>query len=376
MASELRATTATVDLGAIRHNAEVFRRVVSEDAAVMAVVKANGYGHGAVDCARAALAGGATWLGVATVEEGVELRDAGLTVPILVLGASNQRQTERAAEAHIDVTVTDRTDWEWAAEAGERSGTMARVHLKVDTGMGRLGVRPDAVASEWLPRLTTGRTVWQGLMSHLADSDAPSPERTRGQLSVFLDVIEAIRQAGAALPPMLHLANSAAALRFPGTHFTMVRVGIGLYGGLDVPEAAALRPAMMVESAVTLVKRVPSGSLIGYGGTFEAPRECTIATVPMGYADGYRRALSNRAEVLIRGHRCPVVGRVSMDQITVMVPDELVVQIGDPVVLLGSSGSEQVTVHELASWADTISYEILTGISARVPRRLIPAQLP
>lgn len=366
--ANLRATTASVNLGAIRDNVRFFRRLVGDQVGVMAVVKADGYGHGAVECARAAVRGGAEWLGVAQAEEGVELREAGLSVPILILGPSNAEQTMLAVAHDLDLVVTSENGWNALVDAQKISGRRPRVHLKVDTGMGRVGVRPDSVVSEWIPRLTAGIAEFQGLMSHLAASDEREVDTTRGQLHVFLDVIEAIRASGVPLPPVLHLANSAAALRFPGTHFTLVRVGIGMYGALDIPEAGALHPAMEMWSEVSLVKRVPAGTAIGYGGTFVTDRDSTIATIPVGYADGYRRAFSNRATVLLAGVRCPVVGRVSMDQITVLVPEGVSVKVGDRVVLMGSYAPQTVSVHDWARWADTISYEVLTGISGRVRR--------
>ncbi len=371
MTADLRATKATINLSAIAHNVGVFRERLHPGAAMMAVVKANGYGHGAIPTARAAIGAGANWLGVAVAEEGRELRRAGIAVPVLVLGSSNPQQMELAIEEDLDVTISDLSAWQSAVDCGERLGKKPRVHLKVDTGMGRLGVASASVVTEWAPRLSDGRVVWQGLMSHLADSDGPEDETTRAQLSQFLDVIESLRASEYTLPPILHLANSAAALRYPGTHFGMVRIGIGLYGAVQYPGSPPLEPALSWETSVTLVKRVAQGTRIGYGGTFAAPSDCTIATLAIGYADGFRRSLSNRAEVLIHGHRCPVAGRVSMDQTTVMVPDGVAVQAGDRAILIGEDGGSAITVHEVAVWADTIAYEILTGISDRVARRYL-----
>lgn len=368
MAADLRATAAYINLDAIKTNVELFREAVGPAVDVMAVVKADGYGHGAVRVAEVAVGAGATWLGVAVAEEGAVLREAGLTVPILVLGASNRQQAQLGVQWGLDLVISEPESLQWIVDAARPLGAIPRVHLKVDTGMGRLGVAPESVVSEWVPRLTSGEVRWQGLMSHLADSDGPTVDRTKGQLSAFLDLVEALRVQGIDPPPSLHIANSAATLRYPGTHLTMVRVGVGLYGALDIPEAHGLAPAMRVESVVVLVKRVPRGALIGYGGTYRAPHECTIATIPIGYADGYRRAFSNVAEVLIHGRRCAVAGRVSMDQVTVVVPDDVTVSLGDRVVLLGEQGGQSISIRDWAGWADTITYEMLTGISGRVPR--------
>lgn len=371
MLEDKRGTEVWIDLEAIAANTRLFREVVGPHVAVMAVVKADGYGHGALPVARAAMEAGAGALGVATVREGLILRAGGIDAPILVLGAVNADEADAAVGANLDVTVFDEGWWEALVRSAKRLGRRVRVHLKVDTGMGRLGVPPEEAVKVWLPRIVNQPLVdWQGLMSHLACSDLPDLETTRQQLSRFLDVIEAIRASGVDLPPDIHLANTAGTLRFPGTHFTMVRVGLGLYGAVPYAAAPALTPALTWVSRVTQVKRVPAGFALGYHHTYSPSMDATIATVAVGYADGYRRALSNRAEVLIHGHRCPVVGRISMDQLTVRVPDGAAVQPGDVVVLAGRDGRAEVAMEELAEWADTINYEMLTGISARVPRRL------
>ncbi len=370
MVEDNRGTEVWVDLEAVAANTRLFRGLVGPQGRVMAVVKADGYGHGALPVARAALEAGAVALGVATVREGQLLRADGVDAPVLVLGAVNADEVGAAIEANLDVTVFDDGCWEALVRSAESSGRRVRVHLKVDTGMGRLGVTPEDAVKVWVPRIVNQpRVAWQGLMSHLACSDSPDPAPTRQQLSRFLDVIEAIRASGAELPPDIHLANTSGTLRFPGAHFTMVRVGLGLYGAIPYAEAPALTPALTWVSRVTQVKRVPAGFAIGYHHTYRTTTAETIATVAVGYADGYRRALSNRAEVVIQGHRCPVVGRVSMDQLTVRVPEEAAVRPGDVVVLAGRDGEAAVSIEELADWADTINYEILTGITARVPRR-------
>lgn len=369
MMEDKRGTEVWIDPEAVRANTRLFRDVVGSQVKVMAVVKADGYGHGALRVARAALEAGAGALGVATVLEGRALRDGGIDAPILVLGAVNAGEAEAALEMNLDVTVFHDAWWEALVRAAERLGRRVRVHLKVDTGMGRLGVTPAEALQIWVPRIVNHPLVkWQGLMSHLACSDVPDTLPTRQQLRQFLDVIEAIRASKTALPPDIHVANTAATLRFPGTHFTMVRVGLGLYGAVPYAGAPALTPALTWVSRVTQVKRVTPGFAIGYHHTYRAEADETIATVAVGYADGYRRALSNRAEVLIHGRRCPVVGRISMDQLTVRVPEGLAVQPGDVVVLAGRDGAAEVAMEELADWADTISYEMLTSISARVPR--------
>ncbi|MDA8194049.1 MAG: alanine racemase [Thermaerobacter sp.] len=366
--SRVRPTEAEIDLAAIAHNVRHVRSVVGDGVAVMAVVKADGYGHGAVPVARAALRAGATWLGVATPEEGAALRAAGIVGPILVLGPVVLEQIEWALYHRLDVILFDPGAVEAAVAAARRFQRPLGVHLKIDTGMGRVGLLADRFDASWIDRLNRPEILWRGVMSHLAESDAPSPDPTREQLARFLDILEFIRTRRA-LPEWLHLANSAAALRYPGTHFNLVRFGIGLYGAKPFPAANGLRPALTLRSRVVFVKRVPAGFFVGYGRTYQTPAECWLAAVPIGYADGYRRGLSGQAEVLIRGRRYPVAGRISMDQLTVAVPASHEVAVGDTVTLIGPDGSEAVTAEELAEKAGTISYEIFTGISQRVPRR-------
>lgn len=367
---------AEVDLAAILHNAREIRRRLGPRVALMGVVKANAYGHGAVAVARLLKEAGIEWLGVATAEEGAELREAGVTGPILVLGPSNREEMHLALTQSLDLTLVDEMGWHHLLEVCQNLSRPARVHLKVDTGMGRVGVAPDSVVSEWAPRLSAGVVRWQGLMSHLAESDAEDSSFTRHQLGTFLDVIEGLRQAKQALPPELHLANSAAALKYPGTHFTLVRVGIGLYGTEPWAPAFGLRPAMRLISRVTMVKRVKSGQSIGYGRTYVASRPTVIATVAVGYADGFPRSASNVGWMLLRGRRCPVVGRVSMDQTTIAVPDDVPVQPGDAVTLMGREGGEEIGARDWAAWSNTISYEVLTRIGPRVPRRYLGAGTP
>lgn len=368
--ADARGTVAVINLGAIAANVKLFLGRLMPGTELMAVVKADAYGHGAVPVAKTALSAGAGWLGVATAEEGLALRSEGIDAPILILGASNPEQVRLAVQHHLDLTVFEPLAWEnvlyWASALNET----ARVHLKVDTGMGRLGVRPDSVVTEWSQKLSDPRVVFQGLMSHLAASDMDL-EYTAQQLEIFLDVIEQMRQRNSSVPPTIHLANSAATLRFPGTHFNLVRVGIGLYGACPYPKSPRLASVMEITAPVTMVKRVPPHTFIGYGKTYQTTAWSTVATLGIGYADGYRRAFSNRAWALLHGRRCLVVGRISMDQTTLVVPDDMPVAVGDSVVLLGSDGEDQITADDWGQWADTISYEVLTGISGRIPRRYI-----
>ncbi len=364
----MRPTKVIVHLDNIADNVRLIISRLTPETQLMAVVKANGYGHGAVAVAQTALTSGAVWLGVAMAEEGVALREAGIAAPILILGQSWDGQITQAIEHNIDLTVFDMVTFDKIAGEAERLRKDAWVHIKIDTGMGRVGMPVSEWNDVWWHRMRhTPRIKWRGLMTHFAESDAEDSTFTRWQLQNFLDVIESIRRRGP-LPPLIHAANSCAALKYPGAHFNLVRVGIALYGGLDEPE---LKPGLTWESRVVYLKKVPAGMPIGYGRTYLTAEAMKIAAVPVGYADGYRRQWSNRASVIIGGNCYPVVGRVSMDQLSVGLPLSAPVRVGDRVTLLGSDGPGAIRATDLARWAQTISYEIFTGIGSRVVREWV-----
>jgi alanine racemase len=349
---------ARVDLAAIERNCRVLDRAAG-DALLCAVVKCDGYGHGAVAAARAALAGGAVWLGVATANEAAELRDAGLAGPrIIVLGALSPEELDVALEARADVVAWSE---EFVAGVEARGGAPGRVHVKLDTGMGRLGTRDPAEADAILARLDRPA----GLMTHFATADDRSDPFMAEQLERFRAWALPHKERDPAL--VLHAANSAATLRDAGTHFDLVRCGVAIYGldpfGGD-PLEHDLTPALRWQSYVAAVKPIEPGQSAGYGRRFVAERRTTIATIPVGYGDGYRRALTDNADVLIGGRRYPVVGTVSMDNITVDLGPETDVRVGDEVVLIG----DELTAEEMARRLDTINYEITCGIGPRVPR--------
>ncbi len=364
----LRAAWAETDLDAIRDNVRGLRGLLAPGTRLMAVVKADAYGHGAVEVARAATESGAWGLGVATVDEGIELRRAGLGVPVLLLGPTSPEEAERAVAHDLTVTVFRAEGARAVSRAAGQAGRLGRIHLKVDTGMGRLGVRPEeavALAGEIgaLPHV-----VLEGCFTHLATADEADLGPARDQLRAFRAVLEALGRAGPA-PGLRHAANSAAALCLPEAHLDLVRCGIAVYGIAPAPHLAArvpLRPAMRLCARVVHTKRVPAGTPVGYGRIYRAPRETTIATVPAGYADGYPRLASGAAHVVIRGRRLPLAGRVSMDQLTVDAGDAPV-DVGDEVELWGGT----LPVDEVAAAAQTISYEVLARVSRRVPRVFI-----
>jgi alanine racemase len=328
----------------------------------MAVVKADAYGHGDVAVATAALEAGATWLGVALVEEGIRLREAGIQAPVLVLTELPPGSEKEALAGSLTPTLYTDRGLGAAEQAARALGRRLRVHLKVDTGMHRVGLPPDR-AVPFAGAVEAAGLEIEGVWTHFALADVPEDPMTHRQLQRFEEVLAELAAAGIH-PRLHHAANSAAVLAFPASHLDLVRVGIAMYGvapGSALEGAADLRPAMSFRSRVALVKRVPAGEGISYGLRYAPDRDARVATVPVGYADGYLRALSNVGRVLIRGRRYPVAGTVTMDQLMVDCGDDAV-EVGDEVVLFGEQEEE------VARWAGTIGYEIVCRVSERVPR--------
>jgi alanine racemase len=366
---QVRPTTAVVDLQALRRNFDVVRSRLAPDAGVLAAVKGDAYGHGAVACARALEAAGCHWFGVALVEEGKELRAAGIEHPILCLGGTGPAGAEEAIRHRLTPLVSDLEEAERIDRAAGDRKEPYGIHIKVDTGMGRLGV----ALPHWehfLDRLAGLRWVRvDGICSHLAESEELDPVFTEEQGRRFLEAVRAARQRGFR-PALLHLANSGAILQHPRFHFDLVRPGLLLYGyDPRGPSDVALEPVLSLKTQVLLVRDLPEGVGVSYGRRWVTPGASRIATLPVGYADGYPRSLSDKAEVLIHGHRAPVRGAVCMDLVMIDVTNvPATVEVGDEVVLLGAQGEQRITAWDLAGWAGTIPYEILAGISARVPR--------
>ncbi len=370
----LRPTWAEIDPNAFRRNLTALAGVLAPGVRMIVVLKADGYGHGAVPLARAAAAlpGLPLWgFGVSSVEEGQALREAGLKTPVLILGSLFPFDAFEVALRH-DLTPTVASLA--AAQALERTaGALKRraaAHVKIDTGMGRIGVSPKAAAQTLEAVLKSPSLRLEGVYTHLAQAD--SAEVTRNQLDLFEQAVAPLR-AGQ-VPFLAHVANSAAVLRHPRAHLDAVRPGLALYGicpSEDLRSRADLSPVMAWKTRVVFLKTVQPGTPVSYGGTFRFEKAARVATLPVGYADGYRRSLSNKGQVLVRGRRCPVVGRVTMDQILVDVTQVPGVDVGDEAVLLGAQGRDRISAEELARWADTIPYEIVCGVSARVPRVLL-----
>ncbi len=370
----LSRTWAEIDLDAIAQNVKLLSSRLRPGVQMMAVVKADGYGHGALEAAHTALAAGATWLGVAMLDEGLALRRAGIAAPMLVLGYTAPWIVSEAVAAGVSFTVYHGDVLEAASEAAQTLGQRARVHVKVDTGMGRIGL-PPAEAIEFCRRAAElPGVLLEGVFTHFATADAADKAYAQEQLGRLTQVLNALEQEGIRVP-VRHAANSAAIMDMPRTHLDLVRAGIAMYGlqpSGELSHPLPLVPAMSWKTRVVHVKTVPAGSFISYGCTFSADSERRIATLPVGYADGYSRSWSNRGQVLLAGQRAPVVGRVCMDQLMVDVTDlaaaGLRVGIGDEAVLLGRQEREAITADELAAGLATISYEIVCLVGKRVPR--------
>lgn len=364
----MRAARAEVDLAAIAENVRTLAALV-HPAEICAVVKADGYGHGAIAVSEAALAAGASWLGVALVEEGAVLRKAGIAAPILLL--SQPRTQDVVAAVNYDLRLTTyTTEGIDALAAAGRSDSPVRAHLKIDTGMNRVGARPSD-ALRLAKEIARHDTVeLEAVYTHCAVADEPDNPFTDTQLDRFDDVLAELEAAGLR-PPMVHAANSAAAIAHPRSRHDLVRVGIAVYGIAPAPELAgrvALRPAMSLAAEVSMVKRVGAGEGVSYGLRHRFERDTTVVTVPIGYADGVPRGLALRGgEVLIGGVRRPITGVVTMDQLMVDVGDAEVA-VGDEVVLIGRQGDVEILADEWAARMDTIAYEVVCGIGPRVPR--------
>jgi alanine racemase len=338
-------------------------------AEVMPIVKANAYGHGLIEVARHLVARGARRLGVAFLEEAVALREAGITLPILVMGGILGTQIPVFLRHGLTLTASSIDKLRQIDEAARDLGVTAKVHLKIDTGMERIGVHYYNAAGLLERAAGCRHAVVEGIYSHFANADAADLGSARLQLARFLEVLQWYDKHGVPIP-LRHIANSGAILQLRESHLDLVRPGILLYGvypSAEVRHTIAVRPALAWKSRVVYFKVVPPGHPVSYGSTWQSDHPVRVVTIPVGYGDGYFRALSNVAQVIIRGKKYPVVGRVCMDQIMVNIEWETAYN-GDEVVLLGADGGQRITCEDLAGWAGTIPYEVLTNINTRVPR--------
>lgn len=374
MSGLFRQNQVTIDLGAIRHNYLLMKSRVGETVRVMAVVKANAYGHGIVQVARTIEAAGGCDLAVAIPEEGIQLREAGIRANILVLGAATEVAAEASIQNNLTLTVFEPDMVAVLEEAAARLGKPALVHIKLDTGMNRIGLRTGgeadalAIALQQAPHVRV-----TGIYTHFADADNPGQN---GGINMYTQKqLEAFRALKAHFDPAIpaHASNSAMSLVSPEADFSMIREGISLYGYPPVKTDLSFRPALRWEAEVVYVKDIAAGESVGYGCTYTAERPMRIATVAVGYGDGYHRAASNRGQMLVGDKRVDIVGRICMDQTMVDVSGVDGVAVGSQAVLIGTQGEERIGADELAAWAGTISYEVLLAITDRVPRSYLPA---
>ncbi len=364
----MRNTRAIVSLEAIRHNVRELKKLAG-DAGLMAVVKADGYGHGAGETAKAALSAGASFLCVATMEEGISLRDAGIQAPILVMGALSESDCAQCVDFDMSACVFLPEQVKAMQQAALKTQKKAFAHLKIDSGFHRIGVCGQALDAILDTFAANDRVLMQGIFTHFATADMSDDSFVHQQLARFEAELAKVRSRG--FNPFVHVSNSAATMRHGKLAGDMVRMGIAMYGCLpseEMPLAFTPKPALRWVSEISAINRLKPGETVGYGRTFTAQRNSVIATIPVGYADGYARIYGGRASVLIHGKRCPVIGRVCMDQTMVDITELSDPKLRDEVVLLGNQGNETILAGELAGLMNSIDYEVLVKISHRVPR--------
>lgn len=372
---------AEIDLGAIAHNVRELRRITNPKAKLLIAVKADGYGHGAVRVARTALENGADQLGVARLEEGVALRDSGIGAPVLVLGYAPPEQASMLLDYQLTPTLYNLEHARKISAAVAKHRRRLKFHIKVDSGMGRLGVpcralrletdAQEQVVEEIRAMANLAALDLSGLFTHFATADHADKAFAQLQFSRFQELLSELETKGLTVP-VRHAANSGAIIEMPETHLDLVRAGISVYGLYPSPEVDQhridLHPALQLKTRIIHLKRVPAGTLISYGGTYETPGPTKIATLPVGYGDGFNRRLSNRGRALVRGIRAPIVGRVCMDLTMLDVGHIQGVAVDDEVVLIGRQGDAFIPADEIADLLDTINYEVVTTLMARVPR--------
>lgn len=374
---------AEIDLKAIAHNIQELRRITDPNAKLMAVVKADGYGHGAIEVAQCALQNGAEILGVARIEEGIQIRKAGIQAPILIFGYTLPQLAAMLLEYNLIQSVHTYLAARNLSSAIASLGKKIKIHLKVDTGMGRLGLLPNNfqsknsiginadVVEETLAIADLEGLELEGIFTHFATADSADKSFAENQLNLFMNYLNRLRKAGLE-PSVKHAANSAALIDMPHSHLDMVRPGIAIYGLNPSDEVinkqVSLKPAMTLKARIIQLKKVPAGFTVSYGMTYKTPKPTTVATVSVGYADGLNRLLSSRGQMLVHGQRAPIIGRVCMDLTMLDVGHINRAQIGDEVVIFGQQRNGTLSVDEMATLLDTINYEIVTSITARVPR--------
>ncbi|MFH2066355.1 MAG: alanine racemase [Pseudomonadota bacterium] len=377
-------TRAEIHLDAIAHNLQELRRITSPESSIMAVVKADGYGHGAMEIAKTALNKGATALGVARLNEGIKLRESGIDKPILIFGYTPPNDTDKLLYYNLTQTIGYPELAELYSHAAGKQGAALKVHLKIDSGMGRLGFLIDPLSAEnqenmysrMIQKISSiirlPHLIIEGIYTHFASADHRDKTIAIRQFELFRNLLDQLSRTTSFQAKIYHAANSAAIIDMPETHMNMVRAGIALYGLYPSQEMDRekinLRPVMELKTNIQHLKKVPKGFPVSYGGTWKAPKQTTIATIPLGYADGYSRLLSSKGFMLVCGKKAPVVGRVCMDLIMLDVGEIPEVCVNDEVVVFGKQNAASIAVDEIAETLGTINYEIVSTISSRVPR--------
>lgn len=364
-----RPTYAEIDLNKLRSNVRKIKSELSSSVKMMAIVKANAYGHGSVEVARAASMAGADYFGVASLGEALELRSSSIGAPILILSETHHAHIERVIDAGITQTVYTPELAQLLSDMSSHKGVKAKVHVKIDTGMSRVGVLPDK-AEDLIERIASLPSLeLEGIFTHFAKADDRESGFTLEQFEIFKRITSSLRAKGIK-PPILHAANSAAMVNFPATRLDMVRIGIMMYGLKPLEQNGScpeLEPVLSFKSKVLYIKEVPENTPVSYGASYFTSKSSRIATLPVGYADGLSRGLSNKGSVLIRGKKYPIAGNVTMDMTMVDVGSDKI-ETGDEAVIIGADGNESITATDLAKLDGTINYEVVCGIGKRVPR--------
>ena len=390
--TENRATFAEINLDSFRHNLHSIKSLIGPDVGTMAIIKADAYGHGAIQCAHAAIKEQVDYIGVGIIQEGIELRENGITSPILILGGIYPNEIEDLIKYNLSTSLSSSVIASAISKKAEQANKSVGVHIKIDTGMGRLGIQPEDFLSLLNNVITCKNLKIDGLFTHFSSADEEDPETTHHQISIFLNVLKKLRTTNFSKMTneidhiLFHSANTAGLLRFPESRFDLVRPGISLFGSFPSPTVASvfdsltnenkatkLRPVMNWKTKIIQIQTLRKGVPISYGGRYVTKNDRTlIATIPVGYADGLSRQLSNNMELLVKETRVKQVGTICMDMCLIDVTSLPDVKMGDEVVIFGSQGNGQIKVEELATKADTIPYEILCGVGKRVPRIYIP----
>ncbi len=365
----LRPAYLEVNLSALACNIKHIKKRLGKDVELMAIVKADGYGHGAYEVAKVALGNGAGSLGVAILEEGIELREKGIKAPIVNLFPEPPERAENVVKYDLDQVITDLEFVKSLSSEAKRQNKCSHVFIEIDTGLGRYGVPPQETIEIVRKIKELGNVRLKGIFSQFSTADQRKKDFAFHQLSLFKNTLDELESFSNHIP-IKSIANSGAVLDLPASYFNHVRVGhllYGLYPSLETSESIKVKPAMSLKSKVIFIKEVEEGTPISYGKTYIAKKKTKIATIPLGYADGYSRLLSNKGEVLIRGKRAKVVGRVCMDAFMVDVSHIPEVKLGDEVVVMGRQGKDEITAHDLGRWTDTFAYEIMTRMGKRLP---------